>query len=50
MRQALQRLKDVDIRVLGAVLTRQNVKKSGGRYDYDYDGYEYGYRQSRSGT
>lgn len=50
VRQALQRLKDVDIRVLGAVLTRQNVKKSGGRYDYDYDGYEYGYRQSRSGT
>ena len=49
VRLALQRLKSVDIRVLGVVLTRFSPKKSGWRSGYTYENYEYGYHQPRSG-
>lgn len=48
VRLAKQRLEAVNVKVLGAVLSRFNVKKSGWRSGYDYEGYEYGYGQSRS--
>lgn len=40
---AKQRLEDVNIKILGTVITRFDVKKSGWRTGYDYKGYEYGY-------
>lgn len=48
VRLAKQRLEAVNVKILGAVLTRFNAKKSGWRSGYDYEGYEYGYGQSRS--
>lgn len=50
VRLALQRLKAVEIRILGAVLTRYSPKKRGGRFAYEYEDYEYGYHQTRNGT
>lgn len=48
IRQARARLEAVGIRILGGVLTRFDLKKSGWRGGYDYKSYEYGYGQSRS--
>ena len=47
VRQAKARLDAVGIRILGGVLTRFDLKKSGWRGGYDYKSYEYGYGQSR---
>lgn len=47
IRQAKARLEAVGIRILGGVLTRFDLKKSGWRDGYHYSGYEYGYGQSR---
>lgn len=49
VRLAKQRLEAVNVKVLGAVLTRFAPKKSGWRSGYNYEGYEYGYgpRQSQ---
>lgn len=46
VRLAKQRLEAVNVKILGAVLTRFNVKKSGWRSGYDY-GDKYGYGQPR---
>lgn len=43
VRLAKQRLESVGIRILGAVLTRFDMRKSGWRGGYDYQNYEYGY-------
>lgn len=40
---AKQRLEDVNAKILGTVITRFDVKKSGWRSGYDYENYEYGY-------
>lgn len=48
VRQAKARLENVGIRILGGVLTRFDMKKSGWRGGYDYKNYEYGYGQTRS--
>ena len=48
IRQAKSRLESVGVRILGGVLTRFDLKKSGWRSGYDYKNYEYGYGQSRS--
>lgn len=48
IRLAKQRLDTVNVKVLGAVLTRFDLKKSGWRGGYDYDGYAYGYSHSHS--
>ena len=48
VRLAKSRLEGVGVRVLGGVLTRFDMKKSGWRGGYDYKNYEYGYGQSRS--
>ena len=48
VRLALQRLQAVNIKVLGAVLTRFDTQKAGWRTGYSYTSYEYGYRQPRS--
>ena len=45
---AKQRLEDVNIKILGSVITRYDIKKSGWHSGYDYAGYEYGYGQNRS--
>ena len=47
IRQAKARLEAVGIRILGGVLTRFNMRKSGWRSGYDYKHYEYGYGQGR---
>ena len=47
VRLAKQRLDTVNVRVLGVVLTRFDMKKSGWRSGYDYDGYTYGYGYAR---
>ena len=47
VQQAKTKLENVGIRVLGGVLTRFNMRKSGWRGGYDYKNYEYGYGQSR---
>lgn len=47
VRQAKAKLENVGIRILGGVLTRFDVRKSGWRGGYDYQNYEYGYGQSR---
>lgn len=47
VRQAKARLEAVGVRILGGVLTRFDLKKSGWPYGYAYQGYEYGYGQSR---
>lgn len=47
VRLAKSKLENVGIRVLGGVLTRFDVKKSGWRGGYDYKSYEYGYGRSR---
>ena len=51
VRQAKAKLENVGIRILGGVLTRFNMRKSGWRagYDYNYNQYEYGYGQRRTG-
>ena len=49
VRQAKAKLENVGIRILGGVLTRFNMRKSGWRAGYDYNQYEYGYGQRRSG-
>ena len=49
VRQAKAKLENVGIRILGGVLTRFNMRKSGWRAGYDYNQYEYGYGQKRSG-
>lgn len=46
VRQAKQRLEAVNVKILGAVLTRFSVKKSGWRSGYYY-GDKYGYGQTR---
>lgn len=43
VRKAKASLEAVGIRVLGGVLTRFDLKKSGWRGGYDYQNYEYGY-------
>lgn len=48
IRQAKAKLENVGIRILGGVLTRFDMRKSGWRSGYDYQKYEYGYGQSRS--
>ena len=48
IRQAKAKLENVGIRILGGVLTRFNMRKSGWRDGYDYHTYEYGYGQSRN--
>lgn len=48
VRLARQRLEAVNIKILGAVLTRFDAKKSGWRSGHDYESYEYGYHQPRS--
>lgn len=48
VRLAKQRLETVGVKVLGAVVTRFDIKKSGWRSGYDYEGYEYGYGQSKN--
>lgn len=47
VRLAKRKLENVGIRVLGGVLTRFNVKKSGWRGGYDYKHYDYGYGRSK---
>ena len=47
VRQAKAKLENVGIRILGGVLTRFNMRKSGWRAGYDYNQYEYGYGQRR---
>ena len=47
VRLAKQRLDAVNIKILGAVLTRFNARKSGWRTGYDYSSYEYGYGQNK---
>ena len=47
VRQAKAKLENVGIRILGGVLTRFNMRKSGWRAGYDYNQYEYGYGQKR---
>ena len=47
VRQAMAKLENVGIRILGGVLTRFNMRKSGWRAGYDYNQYEYGYGQRR---
>ena len=47
VRQAKAKLENVGIRILGGVLTRFNMRKSGWRAGYDYNKYEYGYGQKR---
>ena len=49
VRQAKAKLENVGVRVLGGVLTRFNMRKSGWRsgYDYNYNQYQYGYGQRR---
>lgn len=42
---AKQRLESVNIEILGAVLTRFDIKNSGWRYGYDYKRYTYNYEQ-----
>ena len=49
VRQAKAKLENVGIRILGGVLTRFNMRKSGWRAGYDYNQYEYGYGQRRAG-
>lgn len=49
VRLAQQRLKSVDVRVLGVVLTRFSPKTTAWRSGYSYEYYEYGYHQHRSG-
>ena len=44
---AKQRLEDVNAKILGTVITRFDVKKSGWRSGYDYENYEYGYGAKR---
>ena len=48
VRQAKAKLENVGIRILGGVLTRFNMRKSGWRAGYDYNQYEYGYGQKRT--
>ena len=48
IRQAKAKLENVGIRILGGVLTRFDMRKSGWRGGYDYSNYEYGYGHSRS--
>ena len=43
IRQAKSKLENVGIRILGGVLTRFDIRKSGWRGGYDYNSYEYGY-------
>ena len=47
VRQAKAKLEAVGVRILGAVLTRFDLRKSGWRSGYDYKHYEYGYGQGR---
>lgn len=47
IRQAKAKLEHVGIRILGGVLTRFDIRKSGWRGGYDYTNYEYGYGQVR---
>ena len=47
IRQAKDKLEKVGVPILGGVLTRFSVRKSGWRSGYDYRQYEYGYGQSR---
>lgn len=47
VRQARSKLESVGIRILGGVLTRFDLKKSGWRGGYDYKNFEYGYSQNR---
>ncbi len=48
IRLAKSKLEGVGIRILGGVLTRFDLRKSGWRGGYDYRQYEYGYGQGRS--
>ena len=48
IRQAKAKLENVGIRILGGVLTRFDMRKSGWRGGYDYTNYEYGYGHSRN--
>ena len=47
VRQAKTRLESVGVRILGGVLTRFDMRKSGWRGGYDYKNYEYGYGMSK---
>lgn len=49
VRQAKAKLENVGIRILGGVLTHFNIRKSSWRAGYDYNQYEYGYGQKRTG-
>lgn len=46
IRQAKHRLESVGVQLLGAVVTRFDIRKSGWRSGYAYKGYEYGYGQT----
>lgn len=43
VKMAKQRLEAVGVKILGAVITRFDMKKSGWRSGYDYEDYNYGY-------
>lgn len=47
VRLAKQRLDAVNTKILGTVITRFDVKRSGWSSGYTYEGYEYGYGQGR---
>lgn len=47
VRLAKARLESVGIRILGGVLTRFDIRKSGWRGGYDYQNYEYGYSHGK---
>ena len=47
VRLAKARLESVGIRILGGVLTRFDIRKSGWRGGYDYKNYEYGYSHGK---
>ena len=47
IRLAKQKLEDVNVKILGSVITRFDMKKSGWRSGYNYEDYEYGYSEPR---
>ena len=48
IRQAKAKLENLGIRILGGVLTRYQIRKTGWRGAYDYQNYEYGYGNRRT--
>lgn len=48
VRLAKQRLEAVNVKIMGVVLTRFNIKKSGWKSGYSYNDYNYEYSQERN--